>query len=1083
MNTFSFSGHFCLVFELLHPKPLHHYFKKIPTGSKKLQLVRKIALQLLQVLGFLRQENVIHADLKPENILCRTGDLSSGVKVIDFGNAIHCVYDELSLYYDDFELQTLLYRAPEVVYGLPFGPEIDMWSLGCILVELYLGEPLFFAVTKEELLQKMIAVLGPLPVQIFQRGKFYSEFEHFIGKPQTKLETQSKLFRRLGELHDYNFGSFILSILQYNPSERISVSDAFLHPFLAPEVAARFLLPPSSNACPSTYKKFNIPASVYTLSPVISSEVATDHLKSVDLLRRGTTSIQAEPIQIRRPKRAVAEVAPFAPKDTQTLHNDLDKVATVAFSNSSATKVASQSHGQYAVEPSLQECIGKQEQPEWCNPSVGLDMKATNQERFGCSSNNKLFGSKSNSIAFTNSRDLQTVLENSPTVEKRYKDGNVNNKTGIELGKINVTVQPSLTSDQKLKDPLVLSNVMSNSPSSKKEIGTLVSHIEKTIKAECQQLEGLTHMPEEARFKHLKEMKMEALKEDLEKSLEPKPESSMWYQLLYHDTENSKTELMDITEPSQNTNHHRTLTKTKAMVLSTSSNPQDVVSDSLNLLTPINYSQSPECSTQELKKDVDEATVHQISKILKRQSQDLSPRNTTLKSEKVSASLGSKKKSPKQDILLAKKSKQQTETTLLSEPMLNASIKNHEIPRHTEISKSCLDEPNLSKDVTINTTTTERKATMDFNPSKSLKLSQRPTFKLNPLSRIRRSKARAQERIKARHDFISQEPFHWWELNSGTQSKEDNHDAAEVIWQRDGNDKGHRAESKEVLPIKLVKDCQPSCQITTSLSCFNIPQKLESKTLSRNTKELKHSKGKLITKDTWKFKNPARSRGGVPQTSLQSQKLKKTLSDADLKSKRVKQNLGNPCSGKLHHHREIKIISQVQDPAEKPRMLQKKKSGVTRNIIPSPAKSGSNHHTDTSEHEVKPKHDVSKSGHSPDKGEISRSKESRRSGVRKKRKLEHPLSNYEDATLTRNVPIKSSPLENASVRITPTIQADSLVEVKNIRPKDDRSGTCQEEQSHQKLNLNPGNESEKDANGPASSSPSNSEEDDEVLLL
>ena len=43
-----------------------------------------------------------------------TEDLSAGVKVIDFGNAIHCVYDELSLYYDDFELQTLLYRAPEV---------------------------------------------------------------------------------------------------------------------------------------------------------------------------------------------------------------------------------------------------------------------------------------------------------------------------------------------------------------------------------------------------------------------------------------------------------------------------------------------------------------------------------------------------------------------------------------------------------------------------------------------------------------------------------------------------------------------------------------------------------------------------------------------------------------------------------------------------------------------------------------------------------------------------------------------------------------------------------------------------------
>ena len=53
------------------------------------------------------------------------GDLST-LKVVDFGNAIHCIHEELSLYYGDFELQTLLYRAPEVsqltdvIYSLKF---------------------------------------------------------------------------------------------------------------------------------------------------------------------------------------------------------------------------------------------------------------------------------------------------------------------------------------------------------------------------------------------------------------------------------------------------------------------------------------------------------------------------------------------------------------------------------------------------------------------------------------------------------------------------------------------------------------------------------------------------------------------------------------------------------------------------------------------------------------------------------------------------------------------------------------------------------------------------------------------------
>ena len=42
----------------------------------------------------------------------------------------------MSLYFDSFELQTVFYRAPEVMFGLPFGPQIDMWSLGCVLAEV-----------------------------------------------------------------------------------------------------------------------------------------------------------------------------------------------------------------------------------------------------------------------------------------------------------------------------------------------------------------------------------------------------------------------------------------------------------------------------------------------------------------------------------------------------------------------------------------------------------------------------------------------------------------------------------------------------------------------------------------------------------------------------------------------------------------------------------------------------------------------------------------------------------------------------------------------------------------------------------
>lgn len=40
-------------------------------------------------------------------------------------------------------IQSRFYRSPEVLLGIPYNMAIDMWSLGCILVEMHTGEPLF----------------------------------------------------------------------------------------------------------------------------------------------------------------------------------------------------------------------------------------------------------------------------------------------------------------------------------------------------------------------------------------------------------------------------------------------------------------------------------------------------------------------------------------------------------------------------------------------------------------------------------------------------------------------------------------------------------------------------------------------------------------------------------------------------------------------------------------------------------------------------------------------------------------------------------------------------------------------------
>ena len=67
--------------------------------------------------------------------------MSCGIRLVDFGNAM--TGSEASLYFDDFDVQTLYYRAPEVLLGVGFSTPIDMWSLGCVLMELSTGKPLF----------------------------------------------------------------------------------------------------------------------------------------------------------------------------------------------------------------------------------------------------------------------------------------------------------------------------------------------------------------------------------------------------------------------------------------------------------------------------------------------------------------------------------------------------------------------------------------------------------------------------------------------------------------------------------------------------------------------------------------------------------------------------------------------------------------------------------------------------------------------------------------------------------------------------------------------------------------------------
>lgn len=168
---FTYQGHWCLVFECLSYN-LYELLTYTHFRGVSLHLTLKFARQLCAALVFLSRPDVrvMHCDLKPENILLVTPKRSD-LKVIDFGSSCH-VNENVHQY-----IQSRFYRAPEVLLNLDYGLSIDMWSLGCILVEMHTGEPLFSGSNELEQLLQIVEVLGLPPLWMLEKSP---KLEHFF---------------------------------------------------------------------------------------------------------------------------------------------------------------------------------------------------------------------------------------------------------------------------------------------------------------------------------------------------------------------------------------------------------------------------------------------------------------------------------------------------------------------------------------------------------------------------------------------------------------------------------------------------------------------------------------------------------------------------------------------------------------------------------------------------------------------------------------------------------------------------------------------------------------------------------------
>jgi len=228
---FTFRNHLCLVFELLSIN-LYELIKADNFKGYHLKRIQNYALQLLNCLAVLRKENIIHCDLKPENILLDLNNRNS-IKVIDFGSS--CFGNEKVYTY----IQSRFYRSPEVILGLSYNTSIDMWSLGCILAELYTGHPLFPGDNEIDLLMRVIEVLGNPPhdviKQVTSKQITFDSNGNLLLPLGEKAKTRQPGIKSLKEALkclDDDFVDFIQRCLTWKTDERLQPEEGKKHPWI-----------------------------------------------------------------------------------------------------------------------------------------------------------------------------------------------------------------------------------------------------------------------------------------------------------------------------------------------------------------------------------------------------------------------------------------------------------------------------------------------------------------------------------------------------------------------------------------------------------------------------------------------------------------------------------------------------------------------------------------------------------------------------------------------------------------------------------------------------------------------------------
>lgn len=185
--------------------------------------------QLLRGLKYIHSANILHRDLKPSNLLINCNDCL--LKICDFGLARTSAEDDFLTEY----VVTRPYRAPELLLGSRmYTAAVDMWSVGCIFMEMLTGQPLFPIRSRQEHPVNHLKLITEL------LGTPDASDLSFLQNPDARQRIQMAL---LGQERKPLVSRFPQTtaiacdlaekMLRFNPSNRITAEEALAHPYLS----------------------------------------------------------------------------------------------------------------------------------------------------------------------------------------------------------------------------------------------------------------------------------------------------------------------------------------------------------------------------------------------------------------------------------------------------------------------------------------------------------------------------------------------------------------------------------------------------------------------------------------------------------------------------------------------------------------------------------------------------------------------------------------------------------------------------------------------------------------------------------